>query len=111
MKHTIALIALATALNAADVTLHWEPSPTREVNAYRLHAWRVSDQMLATNKPLFSITLPNITNAAASGLTFEQWTFRVTALVTNESGYVESPFSNPVTVKVVPQPPVLIGVK
>ena len=90
----IVLMALIINIAASGVTLLWTPSPSTNVNAYKISAWTNSpDTNCQATNAIQTLTVGNVTNASLSMLVAGNYTFAATALVTNYYSGTNGPFT------------------
>ena len=96
---TVALALLATCLTfcasaqSQSVLLTWNPSPSTNVNAYRIYCWtNLPDAQCAIPNALQSSLLGNVTSITLTNLLPTSYTFGATAVDTNTGN--ESLLSN-----------------
>jgi hypothetical protein len=100
---TVLLLAWAGGLNAQDVTLTWDASPSGSIAGYRIY--------YGTNSRAYGFVIPHSGTDLALTQTVTlphrgRWFFAATACDTNG---LESDFSNEVEWEAKPEPPVMRG--
>ncbi len=101
------MAASVASLVAGTVTLAWDPSPSPDVDRYKVYYGKGTNFVFAAgNTNALSVTVTNQTTCTVSNLTSGVWSFVATALVSTNG--LESDNSNEVEATMRPSKPTVL---